>query len=95
MAALWLLIGGCFLAAVLIAQRGWLTGTLGVLVGDGLVVAAVVLMPVVINLLGALGGRPVETLWREILHKVETSGGNLDAAVQLLEAGVGAVIGTH
>jgi Zn-dependent protease with chaperone function len=78
LALLWTVIASCFVLDYLIAKKGWLTGPSGTLVAAGIVGLAVALMPVIISLLGALGGRSSERLWHDILHEVELAGDRLE-----------------
>jgi Zn-dependent protease with chaperone function len=71
---LWALIVSCFFLDYLIVASHRFPGTRGSLIGAGFVGLAMALMPVVINLLGALGGRSHDRLWQNILHKIERRG---------------------
>ena len=72
---LWLLIALGFLGSTAIAERPYRTdeeATAGVV----LVLAAIALVPLVLRLLRAIGVH-TEPLWREILYRIERSGGSL------------------
>jgi Zn-dependent protease with chaperone function len=72
---LWLAVIAGFHGS-LVAGRS-LAGPARSVVGGGLLLAAVVLIPLVLHLLGALGTR-AEPLWHEILFQLEKKGGRFD-----------------
>lgn len=77
LALLQAVIASCFVFDYLNAERRWLTGPAGGLLGAGLAALAVVLMQIVIHFLGALGGRSSERLWQSIIHGIQQQKGHL------------------
>ncbi len=75
---LWAVIGACFIFDILNATQGWLSGPRGSLAASFLLLLAISLMPVVIQMLGALGGRSGDRLWLDIAKAMERSDGQLE-----------------
>ena len=78
LSGLWSVIGACFIFDILNATQGWLSGPSGSLAASFLLLLAISLMPVVIQMLGALGGRCGDRLWLDIANAMERSGGQVE-----------------